>query len=62
MVISTVKPSAVEVGVPKVGVLATVTESCVAAMLPLPAPSVKTPAATLKVAVVLFVAGVKVAV
>ena len=42
--------------------VSTVTESCVAARLPLPALSVKAPAATLKVAVVvLLVAGVKVA-
>ena len=43
--------------------VSTVTESCVAAVLLLPAVSVKVPEATLKVAVVvLFAVGVKVAV
>ena len=43
--------------------VSTATESCVAAMLGLPAPSVKVLAATLKVAVVVMLAvGVKVAV
>ena len=43
--------------------VSTATESCVAAVLLLPAPSVKVPAATLKVAVaVVFAVGVKVAV
>ena len=43
--------------------VSTVTENCVAAVLALPALSVKEPAATLKVAVVvLFAVGVKVAV
>ena len=42
--------------------VSTVTESCVAAVLELPALSVKVPAATLKVAVVvMFAVGVKVA-
>ena len=43
--------------------VSTVTESCVAAVLALPAASMKVPAATLKVAVVVvFAVGVKVAV